>query len=317
LDSLTRQVIRSLQWPLGNDLQYGFRPTYWAISKKLKVPPRAIKLRIERLTSSKVISHMRVVPDVRLFGLKRTGVTVVMSDKVVEKMTEKIPLFDFLETVHVSRPFHIPSEITNSGWSSYDSLFVSFDIIHKLNSELNGRVALLKEVFGDFSQIYAAPFAPDHRSSPSVPDSRVSVLIELIRQPFSEIHQIALRTFLSDGSVRKYLRELAITRAYFFEPVIDAMKMDSIPFMVGVFVNPGERDAIMTKLKESLMGNWLLENVGAEGVGGLVCVADNLGEAERLFASLQNVKEFEGSVMVMGVHSIDNQANVSYLKRQD
>lgn len=316
MDSLTRDVFRCLQWS-PEAKGPGLRPTYWSMAKRLGVSPKAVKLRLNYLHDKGVVSRLRVIPDVSLFGMERRTVSTTMGARVVKRMKEKINLFDFVESAQVSRTYRLPEEAVRNDHRPVDSHFVRFDLVLERGSRREDSTRLLSilhEVFGRFTVISdSAPGPRGHHSHRS--DARlVRVLRELVRSPFAELREMSEKASVSEGTARKYLRVLARTRAFRFEPVVDLAKTDSMSFFVRVAVDTSRRRRVLEKLKERLADDWLLEDIGREEVAGLVCVAENLSRAEAIYASATEDAEFSDAPMLLGLQTVDNQANVSYMR---
>jgi DNA-binding Lrp family transcriptional regulator len=315
MDRLTRSIIRCLQWPRETDVDFGFRPTYWTISKKLNVPAKSVKLRLQKLTDAGVVNHFRVVPRIEIFGFERTGVVFAMNARAVQKIKENLHLLDFVEAIHIATPFKIPGELSRYG-NPFDSLIVSVDLIHEDERDLERFTSLLRGLVGEFTLAYETNVRYPVAGA-NVGSAGATILRELIREPFCTIHDLGLAAGLSEGSVRKYFRELQRTRSYRFEPVVDATKIDSFSFAVGLPIDESiDRAEVFRKLKNTLEENWLLDNIGTKGAAGLICVADNLAEVEERFASLRSDSLLEGSILLLGVQTINNQANVCYMRKQ-
>lgn len=315
LDSLTRDLFRCLQWSPKPDVAASLRPTYWSIAKTLNASPKTVKGRLDLLHEKGIVGRIRAIPDVSILGLERKTVSATASAPVVKRMKEKTHLFDFLESVQVSRVFELPEGGARHHQPT-DSHFVRLDLVHERGfrqNDLTRMLSILQEVFGRFTVIPDG--SPGPRAASLNPDSRlVRVLREFTRTPFAEIGDLSESASVSEGTARKYLRMLVRMHAFRFEPAIDLGKTDTTSFFVRVAVEAGRRSGALAKLKARLSENWLLEDVGRDKVAGVACEAQTLSQAEELYSSVTEDPELAAALMLLGMQTIDNQPNVSYMR---
>jgi DNA-binding Lrp family transcriptional regulator len=311
VDKLSRDALRLLYWPDASTRDFSARPSYWRISKSLKVSPKVAKSRMDRMLGG-ALRRVRVFPDVTLFGLKRTGIVAIFDDQVRKAMEGKSKLLDFVESVHLTRPYLISEGSLDPPDFVGKQSAAMIDVIHPPDDDLETKVELLKSVYGEFTTFETTDYVTSpldtERLSKAAP-----LLKELIKSPSVSARVLAKRTDLSERAASRQLEELAKAQAFQYEPIFDARRLESLIFHVGIPRDGRDRGSLVNRFKEEFPDYWLGVSKAVELIG-IVCTAEDLGEVDSLIERLKSVDDFKGSVVAIGLNTIDNQPNLEFLQ---
>jgi DNA-binding Lrp family transcriptional regulator len=289
------------------------RPTYWAVARRLGASPKAVKRRLDEMSKTGALKRIRVIPDSALFGLSKTGYTVMLNTASVVRLKEKARLLPFLESAYIVRAFETPGEFSGLD-RPVDAAFAELDILHRNDQELNQNVELLNAVVGELTFAFSSGYVSSARYVPG--RNALSVMKAFARDALAPISEMAKQTDLSEKTVSTHLRELAANNAFIIQPAYDYTKLGTLIMATGLLVDREERRDTVEKVKSMLGERWLEENVGSEVLVGITFMADNFSEAQSLYESVRKELTNASVVLTLYPEYLDNQANTVYMKAQ-
>lgn len=309
MEALTKQVMRCLYWPNDETTDFASRPTYWAISRWLKSNPKATKRRMDRLLKT-VVKGVRVFPDVSLFGLRRTGKLILIDHEMRRAVEEKTRLLDFVESVHVTRPYFAQEELA-PGKAMLEPYAAVVDIIHSPDESLDNKMDLLRGVYGEFTTLETLKYESEEYGDRF---RRMSDFAKaLMRDPFASLRSLGKKSSVGEAVAQRFLEELSRAGAIAYEPVIDAGKLEQFIFHVGIPTQPERRALVVRKFKQVFPDLWLGFNK-SENLLGIVCSGDDLRAVDSTLEKLSQFEEFAGHGIALGLVTIDNQPNLRFLR---
>ncbi|HEX9567612.1 MAG TPA: winged helix-turn-helix domain-containing protein [Thermoplasmata archaeon] len=295
MDTLTRDILRSFQWPR-DDVLTCRRPTYWTISRDLKVSPTAVKDRLDELTSSGALREVRAIPDLSFGEMTKTYVVAQVSEKSSERLKQKGPLFDFLEATHHARTYY-----PRSGDD-----FASIVVLHRDKAELENRLALVREVVGEFPVLFqaSAKRRPVHGELPLLSRKILSVLV---KSPFIRVSDLSERVGVSRKTAAKYLDLLVEQRAFYLEPAFESAKMTgALPFAVVGPIEEASRRQIEDDFRRELRENYLVFETHYEGLLVAACWADGFSEVKAFYNRALRIRGIGNPMILVPFETVPN-----------
>jgi DNA-binding Lrp family transcriptional regulator len=297
MDTVTRDVIRCLLWPRGDDRPYQ-RPTYWTVAKQLKASPAAVRTRLESLYGTGALKAIRIIPNPSYLDLDKTMVVAQVTEATCRRLKAKIELFDFLESTHHARTYYPEAGLS----------FASLAVLHAGSEDLRRKMRLVEEVVGDVRTIHEAGFRRAATKA-ELPTGAKQLLWELVKDPLIGMNELSENLGISRKTARKYLDLLVTKRAFAMEPEFDSSRMEgALPFVVAGFLEESSRVIVESEFRERLKDNYMLFRSDYEGLFLYACWADDFQDVRQCYSQILAVRGLVNPMVLFPFESVGNQS---------